>query len=91
MAVSKRSRKTAARPVVGRFAPVLGANIRARRIALSIAQGDLADLIGVSQNNLSQLELGNQWIREDTLISICEKLDVKPNELMTPNYFADSA
>lgn len=91
MAVEQHDAATPRQTSAKRFAPILGANIKARRIALAIAQGTLAERIGVSQTNLSQIELGNQWVREATLISLCDALDVEPNELMTPDYFAEGA
>lgn len=52
----------------------LGRQIAARRKDLDLAQGDLADLAGVSARSVWALEHGKTTIRLDTLIAIASAL-----------------
>lgn len=58
-----------------------GNNIRRRRKALGLSQYQLAELLGVSPNHVSSLETGKSEPSNQTVINLCNALDV------TPDYF----
>jgi transcriptional regulator with XRE-family HTH domain len=53
-----------------------GKLIRARRIALDIAQGDLASMTGVDQGNLSKIERGVSKATLDTFLRLTSALGI---------------
>jgi transcriptional regulator with XRE-family HTH domain len=61
-----------------------GKNIRDRRKALRLSQGDLAARIGFSRVQLCNLETGKSGTTLETLIAICSVLKCTPNDIMPP-------
>ena len=54
----------------------LGATIRERRRALKLTQGELAEMSGVDQANLSRIELGIAGATLDTFLRLCLPLGI---------------
>lgn len=59
----------------------LGERIAKRRKVLNMTQDDVAEATGLSNNHISNIENNHSIPSIDTLIKICEALD------MTPDYF----
>lgn len=66
---------------------VIGANIRARRAELKMTQEVLAHAAGIAQPHLSNIERGQCWVSEDSLVRISEALRTQPHLLFDPNAF----
>lgn len=60
----------------------MGTRIKIRRKELRMKQGELAELLGISNNHMSSIENGRQKPSMDTFISICVFLDVSPDYLL---------
>ena len=58
---------------------VIGKKIKGRRKALKMTQIDLANLIGVSFQQVQKYENGNNRISVPTFLNICDSLRVNPN------------
>ena len=54
---------------------ILGSRIMQRRKQLGIKQSELAELIGVSDNQISNIENGKSFPRLNSFIKICDILD----------------
>lgn len=54
---------------------ILGSRIMQRRKQLGIKQSELAELIGVSDNQISNIENGKSFPRLNSFIKICDTLD----------------
>ena len=54
---------------------ILGSRIMQRRKQLGIKQSELAELIGVSDNQISNIENGKSFPRLSSFIKICDILD----------------
>ncbi|GAB3714203.1 helix-turn-helix transcriptional regulator [Mariniluteicoccus flavus] len=52
----------------------LSAQLRERRVALSLTQADLADLAGVSERFVRALEAGKTTVRVDKLLAVADAL-----------------
>lgn len=59
----------------------LGERIAKRRKALNLTQDDVAEATGLSNNHISNIENNHSIPSIETLIKICEVLDI------TPDYF----
>lgn len=57
--------------------------LRRRRTALGIKQSELAELVGVSANYISQIELGNKPIAKKFSLAIVAALDNLERELVS--------
>lgn len=60
----------------------IGERIKKFRIQLGIKQKDLADLVGVSNNVISNWEQGNNRPDADMLPRLCKALQVSPSLLL---------
>lgn len=60
----------------------MGARIKIRRKELRMKQGQLAELLGISNNHMSSIENGRQKPGMDTFIGICYHLYVNPDYLL---------
>lgn len=60
----------------------VGHRIRVRRAELEMTQGDLAQAIGVSQGQMSNLESGNRGMDLETLEAIAKVLKCRPVHLL---------
>ena len=61
---------------------VIGENIRRRRSELKMTQTGLAELVGVAQGYVSDLEAGKRTPRVSRIAKIAEVLSVPPSYLM---------
>ena len=59
----------------------IGTSIRNLRIKKSISQGELAKKCELSQNSISQIELGNKRPSPKNLKKICEILEISESIL----------
>jgi len=60
----------------------IGANIRALRKSKNLTMDILSELIGISPSFLGTLERGRSSLSIETLISICEVLDVSADSII---------
>lgn len=76
----------------------LGKRIAARRKARKIKQNILADKLQISNNHLSAIENGKENPSLETLLNLCEELQVTPDYLLfgkmysnnVPKYIAEN-
>ena len=47
----------------------------------NLSQQQLADILGVNQTTVSQWLLGKKKPGYDSILALCKKFDVEPNEL----------
>jgi len=66
---------------------MLGQEIRRRREALKMRQGDLADLVELSRASVTNIELGKQSVLVDQLYKFADALKVKPADLLPSSPF----
>ena len=57
----------------------IGNKIKNRREVLKITQQNLADLVKISRQNLSSIENGESNVSIQTLLDICNKLNLELN------------
>jgi len=67
----------------------VGAKLRQRRRELDITQGDLADKIGVSPQQIQKYESGFNRIAASRLVKLAQVLDVYPSYFFNVNDFGD--
>lgn len=60
----------------------IGNRIRMRRKALNMKQGELAELLDISNNHMSSIENGKHRPKLETFIKLCECLNTTPNHLL---------
>jgi len=64
-------------------------NLKELREKRSLSQGQLADLVGISQKSLSEIETGKRWPMHDTLVKLAKILEVEETDLLVdPNMVA---
>lgn len=63
----------------------IGKRIQIRRKQQGYTQEQLADLMNVSIQMVSNLERGNKAIRIDNLINLCQFLDISTDYILTGN------
>ncbi|MCH5258803.1 MAG: helix-turn-helix transcriptional regulator [Lachnospiraceae bacterium] len=68
----------------------MGYRIKTRRKELKIKQGELAELLDISNNHMSSIENGRQKPSMDTFLLICEALKVTPDALLLGNMHANN-
>lgn len=61
----------------------MGKRIQNRRKQQGYTQEQLADMMNVSIQMVSNLERGNKAIRIDNLINLCESLDISADYILT--------
>ncbi len=59
----------------------LGLRLKQLRLENNLTQEALAEKANISPKSLSQIELGNNFISEETLEALCKVLNIKPNYL----------
>lgn len=59
----------------------IGVTVRALRTELGMTTTALAKKVGISQAQISRLELGNQGFRSGTLVKIAKALEAPPFRL----------
>lgn len=66
--------------VAEKFYPDENDTIRSHRLRKGFSQLQLASLIGTSQPHIANIEKGNQNVMFDTVIRLCEALEITPND-----------
>lgn len=66
---------------MGYIIELFGNNIRTIRERKKLSIEELATKIGVSYQTLSGIELGNAFVRADTMEKICNSLEISPKML----------
>lgn len=61
--------------------PSFGIRIRQLRLEKRLSQQDLADLVGLSEDQISNIERGKSWIGEQTLALLANALKVPQSSL----------
>ena len=61
----------------------MGQRIMVRRKALRMTQEELAEILGVSTQMISNLELGKKAIRPENLVRVCEALNLSADFVLT--------
>jgi len=61
--------------------PNFGVRIRKLRLDRGLSQSQLADLIGLSEDQISNIERGKSWVGEQTLALLAAALQVKQSSL----------
>lgn len=64
------------------FYKYVGMTIRAAREGLSMTQGELATVVGISRTSLTNIELGRQRILVDQLVELSNALNVSVSSLL---------
>ena len=67
-----------------------GARIRARRKKLKLTQEQLAELAGISASFLGHVERGTRIASLDTLVTLCNVMQISPNELLCASLDTDA-
>ncbi len=62
---------------------IIGNNIRKYRKLHNLNIEELAEKISISHQNLSNIELGKNFLKSKTLEKICEELDITPAQLFS--------
>lgn len=60
----------------------LGARVRAARRSANLTQEELAEKVGISASFLGHIERGSRVASLETLISLCNTLNVTPESLL---------
>lgn len=55
----------------------IGTKIREARKTLKMTQGDVASSVGILTSNMSRIESGKHGYRVDTLLQICDILQIR--------------
>ena len=66
----------------------LGHKVRILRRARRITQEALARQVGISASFLGHIERGTRVLSLDTLLALCDTLDVTPNDLLSVEAYA---
>ena len=61
---------------------MIGKNIKKLRVEKGLKQQELADLLGLSQGSIALIEGDKSKITIDSLILLCQKLDVSADKLL---------
>lgn len=69
----------------------LGEKIKRIRKSKNITQEQLAEMIDISSRNLSGIELGNYFVKAETLEKILKALDVTTEDLFSNDHLKEKA
>lgn len=61
---------------------LFGMRLKSRRQALGLKQTHVADRIGITRSQMSNMEAGRSWVGIETLDALCEALSATPNDLL---------
>lgn len=61
---------------------LIAERIKHFRESANLTQEDLAEIIGISRNQISNIECGNNKLSYKTLRNLCDALDICPCELI---------
>ena len=62
--------------------PNFGIRIRQLRLGKGLSQWDLADLVGLSEDQIGNIERGRSWVGEPTFVFLANALDVEKQSLL---------
>ena len=65
---------------------LIGLNIKNCRNRMKLTQAQLAEIVDLSTKHISHIENGSSKMSLDTLIDICNALNVSPNEILWGTY-----
>lgn len=68
---------------------VIGKRIQLRRKEKNLKQGDLAELLEISNNHISSIENGRERPSLETFVKICYILEVSPDYLLLGTIHTD--
>jgi transcriptional regulator with XRE-family HTH domain len=63
---------------------ILGVNLKKYRTLKGFSQAQLAEMLNISPNFISDIETGKRWLSSDTLVNLAEALNVDVFELVRP-------
>lgn len=72
---------------MGELSKKVGRRIKEIRESLNIKQFELAEMLEMEPSNLTRIENGYQFPKEDNLVKIAEKLGVKEKDLFEFGHF----
>lgn len=58
-----------------------GDNVKKYRKKKKLTQAKLAEIVGVTPNSIGYIETGFRFIRAETLVRLCNVLEVTPKQL----------
>ena len=67
----------------------IGKRIKELRKKSKLSQEQLAEIINVAQNTLSEIENGNNFFTADTLEKIITSLEIEPEELFNFSHYKE--
>jgi transcriptional regulator with XRE-family HTH domain len=67
------------------------ANMKRRRIELGLTQSDLANMLGISQNTISEYETDVRYPTVDKVYDIANALQTMPETLMSKDMYQEVA
>jgi transcriptional regulator with XRE-family HTH domain len=68
---------------------IVGSKIKLRRKALRMTQKQLADMIGVTSQQVQKYESGTNRITMNSFVKICNGLKIRPEQLLTNFSFCE--
>lgn len=68
---------------------VIGHRIKLRRKELHMKQSELAEILDISNNHVSSIETGREKPSLETLLQICDALNVTPDYILLGNMHAN--
>src|SRR5258706_9968930 len=78
----RQANKPAVKPQFGNEGPLFGAHLREMRLARGLTQPDLADRVGTSASNISDLERGIKVPTLTTVARLADALECNVSELV---------
>ena len=72
------------------FKKSFGEKVKRLRKNRGFTQEQLAEMIDIDSRNLSRIEVGNSFVKAETIEKILTALDVTPEELFANDYIKDS-
>lgn len=64
----------------------LGRNLKALRVAKGYNQEAFAEILGIKQGALSQIETGTKGFTSESIAEICRRIGIEPWELLRPTF-----
>jgi len=63
---------------------IFGENLKKRRIFKGLSQANLAKILDISPNFISDIEAGKRWVSSDTMVNLAAALGVEVYEFLKP-------
>jgi transcriptional regulator with XRE-family HTH domain len=61
---------------------LLGENLKRYRLAKGLSQANLAEILDITPNFISEIETGKRWVSSDTLVNLADSLGIEEYELL---------